>query len=559
MDHTPPGAPRVIICYAHDDEGRWAVPVLRAALAGRGVDVVTDHDLSRLSPSSMQAWMDVEIGRRIVLCWLSPDFTHAFTDDGGHPPRLGLRYEIRAIRQRIYYHRDGAGCPVVPVALPGFRAEEAPDTLRALEIHRFDPATGAGADRLAARVAALAGGERVHVPGVEAYGVRAHENGRERALRQVIHDLEATDPRSGQAVALVREVLRLARGPGCDCDLPKAFHAGERVIKAAGDIALMREFAAECLRVLRAEPRVRADCELEANVMVCAQGWHLQREGRLWEALRVTEDGVKIAERHQDRRTAALGLRRLGSIRQVLAHATRGVEQKHNLELGDEAVLNAQRLFAAVHGKRGREVGVCLTMRARAQLGRFELLGDIDGRVRAGELAFRANAVLMPAHGSDYYDLLLLFAEIALANKRYQAAKDRLNHVIELIGAPATAPVSEVLGHALRTRARVLVARGNRPDAAHDLRRALEIYTGLGQEPAAAGCRWALVKLDPAATTTYKLSNADVNALEEATPDAGKRLGALKLAERLDEQGFPGRPRLRPDWSLLVERLDEEH
>ncbi|WP_433272876.1 hypothetical protein ACQPZF_17565 [Actinosynnema sp. CS-041913] len=562
----PPGPPRVIICYAHDEEGKQAVPALRAALTRRAVDVVSDHDLPRLSPTSMQVWMDEEVRNRIVLCWLSPGLLRAFAGDdeeGGFPPRLGLRYEIRGILQKIYYHPRRVGCPVIPVARPGFPADQAPGALRALEIQRFDPATGEGADELVGRIAALVGsGSR----GGTAAGGGSMSNGepepgtRSRTLRQVIHELEAVDPQSDTATDLVRECLLLADDPRCACDLPKAFPAAERVIKAVGDIPLMRAFATQCLRSLRTEPRVRADREMEARVMICAEGWYLQREYRLGEALRVTEEGVKLAEKYGDHRTAASGLMDLGRIRLVSAQDTLGLERQHHLLTGEESLLKAERLLTAIHGPRSREVGSCLSTRAHAQLARFEAFDDREARARARQLAVRAEDLLAPENGLDYYTLLILFAEIELANNRYQAGKDRINRAIEQIASPLAAQVCEVLACAYQVRSRlVLASRGIRADAARDLKRALEIFTALGQEHGIAKCRWAMIKLDPATVTTLKITNADLSDIEELTLDHRTRIRAVEEAERLNGQRFSGPARRRPDWVYLVERAAHEN
>lgn len=147
-----PKVPEVVITYTHCVQGRLMERALHRLLAEAGHDVVSDRDMA--NPPSIQRWMVEMITSRIILCVLTLDYIRAFGGEGGDNwARLGVQYEATLVRQRIYYNHSRFDiCPVIPVAAPGFDVNLCPLDLRALDVQRFDPNTGAGAERLLARI-----------------------------------------------------------------------------------------------------------------------------------------------------------------------------------------------------------------------------------------------------------------------------------------------------------------------------------------------------------------------------------------------------------------------
>jgi len=101
----------------------------------------------------------------------------------------------------------------------------------------------------------------------------------------------------------------------------------------------MTATARECLRVLGSPHELlQREAELEAEVRIFARGWVLARERKLDEALEETVRGIRLAEQHQDRKTAAYGRVRAGYLRTLLAGQARGHEREHHLRTGDEVL-----------------------------------------------------------------------------------------------------------------------------------------------------------------------------------------------------------------------------
>jgi len=548
---------RVFLSYSHDDEGRWLERALRRQLQDHGCDVVSDHDLHDANPSSIQAWMDEQIATRIVLCLLSEDYVQAFAERAeGAPRRAGSRYELRAIRQRIYDHEGASACPVIPVASPGFVAEHAPSTLRALVIARCDAATGEGVDRIAGRIAALTG-----TSGDGAVSVDRPDRlpGDGRALRRVLHELETTDELSARAVELVRESLELAGALRHPAELLGAFPSVEKVIKAHGDLQLMTATARQCLRVLDSpHDLLQREAGLEAEVRIFAVGWALAREHKLDAALEQTVRGIRLAEQHQDRKTAAYGRIRLGRLRMLVAEQVRGHDQEYHLRAGYEALAEAIERFVALddNGRTLVAVGACLGLQARIQLARYRLLNEKPALERAAELADRAEDSLLPGT-ADYFDLVIIQAEIAAARRHWAEAKRWLGQVIQaLVPKPGALP-AEILGRAHHARADVLRAsHGAKAEILHHLRCAREIFEAqeLGYE--AAACEWTMMVVDSTTVTPLKVTREDTLQLAELTTDPRIRLAAIAELERQDEDRIRNRPSARKvNWEHLVNKV----
>ncbi len=550
---SAPVRPRgVFVAYAHEPEGRRITVALVRTLRGRGLDVVFDDDAPSRNPVSVPTWMDDEIAVRVVICVLTPGYLHG--DEAvvaeGAAKRKGVRYELRAIRQRIYDHEGRYGCPVIPVATPTFPAESAPATLRGLQISRFDPENGAGTDQLVERIAELAG-----TGGIAAMSTAERVSPTEgrRRIRQVVHELEEHLP-AERAIALVRECLRLAEDPELSGDLVPAFPQLADVLKDHGQISLMRTLTDRCFAALRSEtPLLHWEHVLEARMLICGKAWYLQRDHRLQEALDHAQDGIRLAERHEARRTAAYGRQCVGRIQRLLAEDGQEPGADHYLTLSSATIGEAAALFHAIDGDRPRrsEAGACLSLCARTQLVRYRLLNDQGALTAADELAREADRMLTSEQKKDRHDLAILRAEIAAASRRYSEARRRLGDVIESLIAERGA-LSEVLARAYAARAHVAqVSRSGKAEVVTDLRKARHIFTRQQLNHAAATCDWTMLTIDPRTVTSVKMSRADIRELETLTVDPRQRLAAVaKLARRPDLR----LARQRVDWAALIGR-----
>lgn len=550
---TAPARPRgVFVAYAHEPAGRRIAVALVTVLRARGCDVMFDDDVAPMNPVSVPTWMDDEIRVRIVICVLTPGYLHG--DEAvvaeGAAKRKGVRYELRAIRQRIYDHEGRYGCPVIPVALPTFPAEAAPATLRGLEISRFDPENGSGTDRLVERIAELAG-----TGGIAAMSTteRMSPTDGRRRFRQVVHELEDHLP-AERAITLVRECLQLAEDPELSGDLVPAFPQLADVIKDHGQISLMRTLTDRCFEALRTQtPLLRWEHVLEARLLICGKAWYLQRDHQLQEALDHAQEGIRLAERYEARRTAAYGRQCVGRIQRLLAEDAQETDVDHHLNLSTATVSEAAALFHAIDGDRPRrsEAGACLSLGSRTQLVRYRRLNDQAALAAADELAREADRMLTGEQKKDRHDLAILRAEIAAAFRRYSEARRRLGDVIESLIAERGA-LSEILARAYVARAHVAqVSRSGRAEVVSDLRKARHIFTRQQLSYAAATCDWTMLTIDPRTVTPVKMSRADIVELENLTLDPRQRLAAVaKLAKRPDIH----LARQRVDWAALVDR-----
>jgi hypothetical protein len=550
---APAGAPArprgVFVAYAHEPEGRRIAVALVQALRARGCDVMFDDDVAPRNPVSVATWMDDEIALRIVICVLTPGYLQG--DEPvvavGAAKRKGVRYELRAIRQRIYDHEGRYGCPVIPVAPSTFPVESAPATLRGLEISRFDPENGSGTDQLVERIAELEG-----TGGIAAMSTTERTDSRQR-FRQVVRELEEDLP-AERAIALVRECLQLAEDPELSSDLVPAFPQLADVIKDHGQIRLMRLLTDRCFAALNSNvPLLHWERVLEARLLICGKAWYLQRDHRLQEALDHAQEGIRLAERYEARRTAAYGRQCVGRIQRLLAEDAQESDVDHYLSLSSATVSEAVALFHAIDGDRPRrsEAGACLSLGARTQLVRYRRLNDRTALAAADELAREADRMLTPDQKKDRHDLAILRAEIAAAGRRYSEARRRLGDVIESLIAERGA-LSEILARAYAARAHVAqVSRSGKAEVVSDLRKARHIFTRQQLGHAAATCDWAMLVIDPRTVTSVKMSRADIIELETLTADPRQRLAAVaKLAKRPDIH----LARQRVDWAALVDR-----
>lgn len=553
---SPSGAPSVrrprgvLITYANEPEGLRMVMALRHALRALGCDdVVSDHDLPPRNPASVAAWMEQQIASRVVICVLTPGYVRAAEEEitEGVPKRKGVRYEMRAIRQRIYDHEGRYDCPVIPVAPPGFPIEAAPQTLRGLNISWFDPEDGAGADQLAERIATLEGME-----GIVAMNTRGpvpSTDSRQR-FREVLLELEGSLT-AEHAIALVGECLRLAEDLDLFGELVPAFPRLADVIKDHGQIGLMRVLTDRCLAALDARtPLLHWERRLAARLLICGKAWYLQRDHQLQEALDHAKEGIRLAELCDDRRTAAYGRQCVGRIHRLLAEDSGGADIEHYLGLSSRTIRAAAALFHAIDGDRPRrsEAGACLSLGARTELTRFRMLGDRAALTAADELAREADRTLPGDQKKDNYDLAILRAEIAGANRRYADGRKRLSDVIESLMAER-GELSEILARAYVARAYIAQQqRSPRSEIFADLVKARQIFERQQMNHAAAARDWTMLTIDPRSVTTIKLSRDDIVELEGLTADPRVRLAAIaKVA------GQPERRQV--DWAALVDRV----
>jgi hypothetical protein len=431
-----------------------------------------------------------------------------------------VRYELRAIRQRIYEHEGRYDCPVIPVAMPGLPLEMVPGPLRALNISRFDPDDGAGAAELAARIAALEG-----------------KAGDPHRFRQVVRELEDDLP-AARAIALVEECLRLA-----DDDLVPAFGQLADVIKDHGQISLMRALTDRCLAALRSKtPLLQWEREIEARVLILGRAWYLQRDRLLREALDDAREGIRLAERFDARRTAAYGRQCVGRIERLLAEDSTDAE--HHLRRSERTISEAVALFHAIDGDHPRrsEAGACLSLGARTQLSRYRLLGDTKALADAEDMAREAAGMLTAEQKKDRHDLAILRGEIAAASRRYAEGRKLLGGVIESLIAEQGA-LSEILARAYVARAHI-APRSDRGEIHADLTKARDIFRRQQLSHAAAGCDWDMIVIDP---RSVKISRADVVELERLTPDPRVRLAAIaRRGTHLTRRPV--------DWAALVDR-----
>lgn len=538
----------VFVAYAHEPEGRRIAVALVRALRMRGCDVVFDDDVPPRNPVSVPTWMDDEIAVRVVLCVLTPGYLRG--DDvvvaEGMPKRKGVRYELRAIRQRIYDHEGRYDCPVIPVAVPGFPAEQAPATLRGLEISRFDPADGAGADRLVERIATLEG------RGGSA-AMNAPTDGTQR-FRQVVRELEEEDLPAERAIALVRECLRLAHEADLSGALVPAFPQLANVIKDHGQISLMRTLTEQCVEALRARtPLWRCEHAAQARLLVCGSAWYLQRDHQLQSALDHAQEGIRLAERYEARRTAAYGRQCLGRIQRLLAEDAQDRDVvDHYLAQSSRTISEAVALFHAIDGDRPRrsEAGACLSLGARTQLIRYRRLDEQSALAAADELAREADRMLTVWQKKDRHDLAILRAEIAAAYRRHSEGRRLLSGVIESLIAER-GELSEILARAYVARAN-LAGKNGRSDVIADLRKARDIFRRQQLGHAVAVCDWMLLTIDSRLVTPVKVSRGDIVELEALSGDPRVRLAAI--ARVAGESGVHTVRRRRIDWAALVER-----
>src|SRR5437764_13914593 len=125
---------KVAISYTHDGVGRKIAQALVEALRGRGIEVVWDCDAPLVNPVSLPEWITQQMAENPVLTVLSPEYVRRFGNGDDDPHRKGGLFESRLLLRRIFDYTRSAGCPIIPVAVPGFSADLAPVVLKNLVI-----------------------------------------------------------------------------------------------------------------------------------------------------------------------------------------------------------------------------------------------------------------------------------------------------------------------------------------------------------------------------------------------------------------------------------------
>ncbi|MEU0883521.1 toll/interleukin-1 receptor domain-containing protein [Lentzea sp. NPDC005914] len=522
----------LFISYSNSDGGP-AASALVAALRLQGFDVWWDGDLPSVRPLSIPSWMEEGFRDRTVLVVVSPDYLKAL-ESNDSIERKGVRYEARLLRHKLYHHSEAYRCGVVPVVPPRFDRNLLPAVLQSLVIHTFDPDTGAGAEVLAKALTSAGGAEG---------GVTMNMESSSPKVREMLRDLETLEPAEPAARVLVRRLAEIGEG---DIELARSFDSVVGAAKAHGDVDLVRRTTEMCLRTLSATERLRGEGALEAKILIEGQAWYLLREHRLVRAAAAAEDGTKIAEKYRDLYTAARGTLCHATV--FLRMAAEGVAFDRDFYLRKSELLLVQAIerFCAISGRASEEAGMCATLSAEWSLARFQLAGDRANLVVAMKKAKTAEVLLTP--GGEWYSwLMVLRARLCHAARKYNDGKEFVTGVIEADAYP------EVVARSHQVRAELSLGSRDKASAVRDLLVAEERFRVLGYDYAAATCWWSIARLDPARITDVRLTTADIDDLEDLTPDPRTRRRAVLEYERASARRF-GR-RCPPDWRFLVERV----
>ncbi|GAB2806175.1 toll/interleukin-1 receptor domain-containing protein [Lentzea nigeriaca] len=525
----------LFISYSHSDGGP-AASALVDGLRSRGFDVWWDGDLLGVRPLSIPSWMEEGFRDRTVLVVVSPDYLKAL-ESNDFVERKGIRYEARLLRHKLYHHSEAYRCDVVPVVPPGFDKNRLPAVLQSLVIPTFDPDTGAGLEVLT-RALTSAGGVEGGVTTMSVEPSTASPK-----VREMLRDLEDLDPAEPAAHELVRRLAEIGEG---DIEIARSFDSVVGAAKAHGDVDLVRRISEMCLRTLSATERLRGEGALEAKILVEGQAWYLLREHRLVRAAAAAEDGTKIAEKYRDLYTAARGTLCHATV--FLRMAADGVpfDRDFYLRKSELLLLQAIERFCTISGRASEEAGMCATLSAEWWLARFQLTGDRTALAVAVKKARTAEVLLTP--GGEWYSwLMVLRARLCHAARKYNDGKELVTGVIEADAYP------EVVARSYQVRAELSLGSRDKASAVRDLLVAEEKFRDLGYDYAAATCWWSIARLDPARITDVRLTAADIDVLEDLTPDPRTRRRAVIEYERASARRF-GR-RISPDWRFLVDRV----
>lgn len=545
--------PPLFVAYVHDEEGRRLAALCRRVFLDAGYDVASDHDLGRRNPISIQAWMWRGIASRVVILVVSEAMLAAITGaEDGAPPRRGIRFEIRAILDKLYYHDGLEDTPVILVAAPSFDVERLPPVLRSLDVHRLDADRPSTIDDLEARVAALGDGHRQIPPGGRWW--RPPSGHVPASSRPAYQDLEVVrDPAADEALRLVERCV--AGGDGIQ--LLDVFPAAERIIKAHGAGGLMAHYVQACTDAVGTAPLRPAVAAQHAYLLINGESWRHFRAYRLPAAREVVIRGIKAAEYYHNLVSVALGKRQLGAIERVLAEQAEPDERASHLRASAKHLAEATQLFSldGIAGN-GDELRGCRQLEAWTHLTRHRLLGEQTALAAAEEAYELAAGYITVGQICEFSELRLLEAAIRCAQGRRVEAQRLCAWVIESLPSNRGAQCDEILARALVGRAGCLLAgRGDRASAVRDLGRARKIFLSRDLGFEAADAQWRLLQAKANEVTPLPMSKAQVAELDLEW-DPRVRMGVIRELERLAAEHVgrgPAKPRI--NMAYLIDKV----
>ncbi|MFK0249128.1 toll/interleukin-1 receptor domain-containing protein [Amycolatopsis azurea] len=538
---------RVFISYAHDTEGRKVAQALAEALRRRGVEVVWDRDLPEGNPVSLPEWIVDSVLNHPVLCVLSPDYVLRFGACDGTATRKGVLFESRVVQRRIYDHTDSGGCPVIPVADPGFSADLAPALLKNLVISRFDAESEDGLDQIVRRLLALG-----PMPAPVRTTIAPEPVDANVAL---LRALEAASPSAASSPGLVHEWLGIVPDSSRD-ELFRALPAVERIVKASGSVELMLRVTGCCFRALPDEMTTIEDRKIRAWLLLRCQAWQQHRMHELTAAVSTVEEGIRLARACNDGWMVAFGKRLLATLHCGLAEDSRPDARRHHLDQAVECAKDASARFYAFDPA-GGEYGACRNVLAGIWFTRYRLERRRSALNRANRLAGEAVGYLPPDRAREYHELLILRVRICIARGELSRARELVDKALMSLAGHVNdgASYAELLGSAHLARAELRLKESGRDalaNAEKDISLALESFDDISLPYSSATCQWLLAKLAPGVAGVER---ADIRICERLFADPRVRLRGLEERSRRIEEYVGGRWTRRAEWKEIARKL----
>jgi tetratricopeptide (TPR) repeat protein len=546
--------------YSGDEQGTKLAHAVVKHLRDRGIVVLWDEDLLLNSPPSVQeSLLKAFSEASVVLLVLSPEYLRRFAQGDDSSAHRGVLFESRILLQRYYNHTRGELCPLVPVADMTLSVDAAPYLLNSLLFSRVDPDSGDGFDALASRIERIAGAVPSMRSADDDHAGEAvpPDRGSRRSMRAVVCDLEAAVPSAQGAADLVQEWLEFSQDADISAtEFVSAFPAAERIIKAAGDVELMRQVDDACMRQLASEPLIDVDKQMKAQILIDGRAWHLRRCGRLMVAMEAVENGMTLAKELQDYRAVHRGHRHLAHLYRRRAEI--GKDQIRDLESAEKHAKVAWDYFGK-QSQADADIAASIYVLARIEYVRFRLTGARSALRRAASQAERATDMFPQDRAREEIELLLLRCEIATANGRIADAQRCLDRTVELLDpcGDQGASYTRLRGRAHQARAHIYYRQdaGLRARTKREAEAALAIYRKLGLSVATAECEWFLLRGN---AVLARLHGRDVTLLERQCADHRIRIRAAKMfADQLDEGSVPYLGR-RKALQRIIRRLTED-
>jgi len=319
---------------------------------------------------------------------------------------------------------------------------------------------------------------------------------RTELLGRTLHSLIAfIDGRKHEAVGKfqVRNAIGLAEA--CATRKPQltatVFRSLDKLLKDIGDKHLVLRIAELSIRAAReSRPRTSEVAQGEAHALICGRSWVYQRIDRLADARTAAEESLECGEDIRWDRNTAYCMKCIGRLCRLEAERASDSHKKKRL-LGESASLIREAIARfSVLGEFGvnhPEVGDCYSL-----LGRTLLL---DGQLSQAEGAIRkASELIADTRSKDFLDLLLLDGDFQVARGDRQAAEGCYGEALRLDCHP-NPEVSEMRARAYFKRGLNFAAMGETTFAKQALRKAAELWQGLGEIETAAEAEWNEVLL----------------------------------------------------------------